>query len=283
VAEPVALLGPARVRELLDRHGLRPSKALGQHYLADPNTARKVVRLAGVRPGETVLEVGPGLGSLTLALREAGARVVAVEADARLLPALAEVLGGDPDVRVEVADALRVDLGAIAPAAGRLVANLPYNIAATLVLRVLAGVAGVEHLTVMAQREVGERLAAAPGTAAYGAPSAKLAALAEARVLAPVSRHVFVPEPHVDSVLVGIDRRAHPAMRGLDYQGVARVIDAAFAQRRKTLRNALRGLGLDAAEVESLGRDAGVDLGQRAERLDVAAFAALARQVKRPF
>jgi len=283
MAEPVALLGPARVRELLDRHGLRPSKALGQHYLADPNTARKVVRLAGVRPGETVLEVGPGLGSLTLALREAGARVVAVEADARLLPALAEVLGGDPDVRVEVADALRVDLGAIAPAAGRLVANLPYNIAATLVLRVLAGVAGVGHLTVMAQREVGERLAAAPGTAAYGAPSAKLAALAEARVLAPVSRHVFVPEPHVDSVLVGIDRRAHPAMRGLDYHAVTRVIDAAFAQRRKTLRNALRGLGLDAAEVESLGRDAGVDLGQRAERLDVAAFAALARQVKRPF
>ncbi len=283
MAEPVALLGPARVRELLDRHGLRPSKALGQHYLADPNTARKVVRLAGVRPGETVLEVGPGLGSLTLALREAGARVVAVEADARLLPALAEVLGGDPDVRVEVADALRVDLGAIAPAAGRLVANLPYNIAATLVLRVLAGVAGVGHLTVMAQREVGERLAAAPGTAAYGAPSAKLAALAEARVLAPVSRHVFVPEPHVDSVLVGIDRRAHPAMRGLDYHAVTRVIDAAFAQRRKTLRNALRGLGLDAAEVESLGRDAGVDLGQRAERLDVAAFAALARQVKHPF
>jgi 16S rRNA (adenine1518-N6/adenine1519-N6)-dimethyltransferase len=283
VAEPVALLGPARVRELLHRHGLRPSKALGQHYLADPNTARKVVRLAGVRAGETVLEVGPGLGSLTLALREAGARVVAVEADARLLPALAEVLGGDPDVRVEVGDALRVDLGAIAPAAGRLVANLPYNIAATLVLRVLAGVARVERLTVMVQREVGERLAAAPGTAAYGAPSAKLAALAEARVLAPVSRHVFVPAPHVDSVLIGIDRRTHPAMRGLDYQEVARVIDAAFAQRRKTLRNALRGLGLDAAQVEALGQAAGVDLGQRAERLDLAAFAALARQVKRPF
>jgi 16S rRNA (adenine1518-N6/adenine1519-N6)-dimethyltransferase len=283
MAEPLALLGPARVRELLDRHGLRPSKALGQHYLADPNTARKVVRLAGVRPGETVLEIGPGLGSLTLALRQAGARVVAVEADARLLPVLAEVLGDDPDVRVEVADALRVDLGAIAPAAGRLVANLPYNIAATLVLRVLAGVPGVGHLTVMVQREVGERLAAPPDTAAYGAPSAKLAALAEARVLAPVSRHVFVPEPHVDSVLVGIDRRAHPAMGGLDYQAVARVIDAAFGQRRKTLRNALRGLGLDAAQVEALGRDAGVDLGQRAERLDLAAFAALARQVKRPF
>jgi 16S rRNA (adenine1518-N6/adenine1519-N6)-dimethyltransferase len=276
------LLTPTRVRALLAGHGLRPSKALGQHYLADPNTARKVVRLAGVRPGETVLEVGPGLGSLTLALRQAGAEVVAVEADARLLPALHEALGGDQGVRVDVADALRADLAGLAPQARRLVANLPYNIAATLVLRVLTDMPGIRHLTVMVQREVGERLAAAPGTPAYGAPSAKVAALAEARVLAPVSRRVFVPEPHVDSVLVGLDRREHPALSGVGYPAVARVVDAAFAQRRKTLRNALRGLGLDAAGVEAVGRAAGVDLGQRAERLDVAAFAALARQVGRP-
>jgi 16S rRNA (adenine1518-N6/adenine1519-N6)-dimethyltransferase len=283
---PAALLTPTRVRDLLQRHGLRPSRALGQHYLADPNTARKVVRLAGVRPGETVVEVGPGLGSLTLALREAGAQVVAVEADARLLPALAEALGGKGDVRVEVADALRVDLGALAPAAEALVANLPYNIAATLVLRVLAGVPRIVRLTVMVQREVGERLAAAPGTAAYGAASAKVAALAEARVVAQVSRHVFVPEPHVDSVLLRLDRREHPALRGLGYPAVARVIEAAFAQRRKTLRNTLRGLGLDAAAVEALGRAAGVDLAQRAEVLDLDQLAALARevrQVKRPF
>src|SRR5919201_5888357 len=129
---PRELLTPTGVRALLARHGLRPSRALGQHYLADPNTARKVVRLAGVRPGETVLEVGPGLGSLTLALREAGARVVAVEADARLLPALAEALGDDPEVRVVRADAVRADLAALAPEARRLVANLPYNIAAAL-------------------------------------------------------------------------------------------------------------------------------------------------------
>jgi 16S rRNA (adenine1518-N6/adenine1519-N6)-dimethyltransferase len=280
---PAPLLTPGRVRALLDRHGLRPSKALGQHYLADPNTARKVVRLAGVRPGETVVEVGPGLGSLTLALREAGAEVVAVEADARLLPALAEALGDDPLVRVAVADALRVDLGALAPAAGALVANLPYNIAATLVLRVLAGTPRIEHQTVMVQREVGERLAARPGTAAYGAASAKVAALAEARVLAPVSRRVFVPEPHVDSVLVGLDRRQHPAMQGLAYAQVARVIDAAFAQRRKILRNTLRGLGLDAAGVEDLGRAAGVDLAERAERLGIEQFAALARGLNSPF
>jgi 16S rRNA (adenine1518-N6/adenine1519-N6)-dimethyltransferase len=280
---PRPLLTPPRVRELLARHGLRPSKALGQHYLADPNTARKVARLGGIEPGETVLEVGPGLGSLTLALRQAGAAVVAVEADARLLPALAEVLGDDPLVRIELADALRVDLAALAPEARRLVANLPYNIAATLVLKVLAEAPTISHQVVMVQREVGKRLAAAPSSPAYGAPSAKLAAQATARVLAPVSRHVFVPEPHVDSVLLGVSRRRHPAAAGLDPAELGRVIDAAFGQRRKTLRNALRGLGLDAAGVEALGVAAGVDLSQRAERLDVAAFAALAEQVKRRF
>jgi 16S rRNA (adenine1518-N6/adenine1519-N6)-dimethyltransferase len=277
------LLTPPRVRALLAAHGLRPRKALGQHYLADPNTARKVARLARVEPGETVLEVGPGLGSLTLALRDAGARVVAVEVDARLLPALDEALGGDPGVRVEVGDALRVDLARLAPDARRLVANLPYNIAATLVLRVLTEFPELAALTVMVQLEVGERLAARPGSAAYGGPSVKVAALAEARVLAPVSRHVFVPEPHVDSVLVGVERREHPALAGVGYPAVARVVDAAFGQRRKTLRNALRGLGLGSAEVAAAGRAAGVDLGQRAERLDLDAFAALARQVNRPF
>ena len=277
------LLTPTRVRELLAGHQLRPSKALGQHYLADPNTARKVARLGGAGPGETVLEVGPGLGSLTLALRQAGAEVVAVEADPRLLPALAEVLGDDPGVRVELADALRVDLAALAPGARRLVANLPYGVAAALVLKVLAEAPAITELVVMVQREVGERLAAAPGTAAYGAPSAKLAAQASARILAPVSRRVFVPEPHVDSVLLGVTRRPHPALAGLDPAELGRVVDAAFGQRRKTLRNALRGLGLDPAAVEALGRAAGVDLGQRAEQLDVAAFAALAQQVKSPF
>ena len=274
-----ALLTPGRVRELLAAHDLRPRKAMGQHYLADPNTARKVARLGGAAPSETVLEVGPGLGSLTLALREAGAEVVAVEADARLLPALAEVLGDDPGVRVEVADALAVDLAALAPAARRLVANLPYNIAATLVLKVLAEAPAIAEQVVMVQREVGERLAAAPGTPAYGGPSAKLAAQADARILAPVSRRVFVPEPHVDSVLLGVTRRPHPAMDGLEVAELGRVVDAAFGQRRKTLRNSLRGLGLDAAGVEALGRAAGVDLGLRAERLGVEQFAALARGV----
>jgi 16S rRNA (adenine1518-N6/adenine1519-N6)-dimethyltransferase len=269
------------VRALLAAHGLRASRALGQHYLVDPNTARKVVRLAQVVPGETVLEVGPGLGSLTLALREAGAGVVAVEADARLLPALAEVLGDDPRVRVVHADALRADLAGLAPEARALVANLPYNIAATLVLRVLTDYPQYRRLTVMVQREVGERLAAAPGTGAYGATSAKVAALAEARVLAPVSRKVFLPEPHVDSVLIGLTRRPHPAIAALPWATLSDVIEAAFSQRRKTLRNALRTLGLSPEQVEALGGTAGVDLGLRAERLDLPAFAALARGLER--
>jgi 16S rRNA (adenine1518-N6/adenine1519-N6)-dimethyltransferase len=263
------------VRELLAGHGLRPTKALGQNYLVDPNTARKVVRLAEVEPGETVLEVGPGLGSLTLALRAAGARVVAVEADERLLPALAEALGDDAGVRVVAGDALRLDLAGVAPNAGKLVANLPYNLAATIVLEVLTSYPGVERLTVMVQREVGERLAAGPGSDAYGATSAKVAALAEARVLSGISRKVFLPEPHVDSVLIGLVRRQHPAIAGLPWPLLDQVIDAAFSQRRKTLRNSLRGLGLDADQVERLGQQAGVDLSLRAERLGVQAFAAL--------
>jgi 16S rRNA (adenine1518-N6/adenine1519-N6)-dimethyltransferase len=268
------------VRDLLASHGLRPTRALGQNYLVDPNTARKVVRLAEVEPGETVLEVGPGLGSLTLALRAAGALVVAVEADERLLPALAEALGDDQGTRIVAGDALRLDLGELAPAARKLVANLPYNLAATIVLEVLTGCPSYQRLTVMVQREVGERLAAAPGTAAYGATSAKVAALAEARVLSAVSRKVFLPEPHVDSVLIGLVRRRHPATEGVPWPLLDRVIDAAFSQRRKTLRNSLRGLGLDAEQVERLGRDAGVDLSLRAERLGVEGFAALATALR---
>ncbi len=264
------------MRALLAAHELRPTKALGQNFLVDPNTARKVVRLAGVEPGETVLEIGPGLGSLTLALRQAGARVVAVEADERLLSALAEALGDDPEVRVVAGDALRLDLAGLAPDAHTLVANLPYNLAATIVLEVLTSFPRYERLTVMVQREVGERLAAAPGTGAYGATSVKVAALAEARLLAPVGRKVFFPEPHVDSVLVGLRRRQHPATAAVPWQALDRVIEAGFSQRRKTLRNSLRTLGLSQEEVETLGRTARVDLGLRAERLDVEAFAALA-------
>ena len=274
-----ALLTPPRVRRLLTAHRLSPHRSLGQNYLADPNTARKVARLGGAAPGRTVLEIGPGLGSLTLALRAAGARVVAVEIDERLRPALEEVIEGDPGVTIEIADALRADLAVLAPEATSMVANLPYNIAVPLVMHALHVHPGLTQLTVMVQREVGERLASEPGTKAYGGVTVKLAALAEARIVSAVSRRVFVPEPNVDSVLVSIRRREHPAMAGIEHADLARVVEAAFGQRRKTLRNALRGLGLGAAEVEAACAAAGVDPGTRAERLGVAEYAALTREV----
>ena len=273
--QPSALLTPGRVRELLARHDLRPSKALGQHYLADPNTARKVARLAEIEPGETVLEIGPGLGSLTLALRQAGAAVVAVEADPRLLPALAEVLGDDPGVRVEVADALRVDLAALAPEATRMVANLPYNIAATLVLKVLAEAPAIAHQLVMVQREVGERLVARPGEEAYGAVSVRVAYRADARVLRRVPADVFWPRPKVDSVLVRLDPR--PPAVNVDLAALFAVVDEGFAERRKTMANALRRLGRDAGEAAEILRAVDPDPSVRAERLGLDAFAAIAR------
>jgi 16S rRNA (adenine1518-N6/adenine1519-N6)-dimethyltransferase len=267
------LLTPGRVRELLARHELRPSKALGQHYLADPNTARKVARLGGVEAGETVLEVGPGLGSLTLALREAGAQVVAVEADPRLLPALAEVLGDDPGVRVELGDALRVDLAALAPTARRLVANLPYNIAATLVLKVLAEVPAIDHQVVMVQREVGERLAATPGTKAYGIPSVLVALRAHAEVVGRVSPEVFLPRPRVESALVRIERRAEPAT-GADPVLLTELVRQGFGQRRKMLRRSLDGR---VSEAQFAAAEVAMDA--RPEQLDVVAWGRLAEAV----
>jgi 16S rRNA (adenine1518-N6/adenine1519-N6)-dimethyltransferase len=274
-----ALLGPSRVRELLAAHDLRPHRSMGQNYLADPNSARKVARLGGAAPGVTVLEVGPGLGSLTLALRAAGAEVVAIELDDRLVPALEEVLAGDPGVRIVVGDAMKADLAEVAPDATELVANLPYNIAAPLVIRVLTGFPHLAGLTVMVQREVGERIAAGPGTDPYGAVSVKVAALADAKVVSPISRRVFVPEPNVDSVVISVRRRPHPALAGLAYAAFARVVEAAFAQRRKTLRKALTSLGLPPAAVEAACVAAGIDPSERAERLGVDEFAALTRSL----
>lgn len=284
------LLTRPRVRALLTEHDLVPTRALGQNYLVDPNTSRKVARLGGARPGLPVLEIGPGLGSLTLALREAGAAVTAVEVDGRLVPALRRVIGDDQHVRVHVADALRADLAALAPGVRTLISNLPYAVATPIIMRVLSTFPQFDELTVMIQREVGERLAAAPGTDAYGAVSAKVAALADARVAASVSRHVFMPEPRVDSVLVRLTRRPHPAL--LDeaapgtssgpvlpelYPRYAQVVEAAFAQRRKTLRNTLRRLVPDVALVEHVCTGASIDPGVRAERLGVPEFAALTR------
>lgn len=286
-AVPDRLLGPAEVRRLLAEHGLRPSRALGQHFVVDPNTVRRIVRLAGVGPGSRVVEIGAGLGSLTLALAAAGGTVVAVEVDRHLVPVLRSVVAGAPNVTVVQADVRDVDwaalLGASAWPRGRgapvgeppwqLVANLPYNVATPLVVELLAAAPQIGSLFVMVQREVGERLAALPGQKAYGAVSVKVAYWATASVVGRVAPTVFVPRPAVDSALVRIERRDHPAVSEsvTSYERLASVVAAGFAQRRKMLRRSLAGV-----VVPEAFEGAGVDPSTRAEDLDIQAWGRLA-------
>jgi 16S rRNA (adenine1518-N6/adenine1519-N6)-dimethyltransferase len=238
-------LTPREVADLLDRHGITPSRALGQNFVADPNTVRRIARLAGVGPGDHVVEVGPGLGSLTLALAETGAAVTAIELDRHVVPALREVVG-DHAVRIVEADAMALDWDAVLDVAAgtqpwRLVANLPYNVATPLVLDVLDRVPRIVSLLVMVQREVGERLAAPPGSAVYGIPSVRVAYWATASVVGTVPPAVFVPRPKVESALVRIERRPSPAV-DVDPTQLFLLVRTAFGQRRKMLRRSLARL-----------------------------------------
>jgi 16S rRNA (adenine1518-N6/adenine1519-N6)-dimethyltransferase len=236
---------PSAIRGLLAAHGLEPSRALGQNFVADANTVRRVARLAGVGPGDRVVEIGAGLGSLTLALLETGAAVTAIEVDRHLLgvlraqvePAGATVVQGD---------ALHLDwaslLGPVVPdRPWVLVANLPYNVATTLVLDLLAAVPQIDRMLVMVQLEVGERLAAGPGTKAYGIPSVKLRWWAEAKVVGKVPPSVFVPPPRVESALVEV-RRHPPVGEEQERAAVFTLVEAGFGQRRKMLRRSLSEL-----------------------------------------
>ena len=274
----VRLLSPADVRGLLAAHGIRPSRALGQNFLADPNTARRIVRLAGVGPGDRVLEVGPGVGSLTLALADEvgpGGSVTALELDRHLMPLLAEVLAATPNVRLEQGDALTVDYGPLLDCTSTMVSNLPYNVATPLLARLLEDVPQLDRLVVLVQREVAERLAAPPGTRQSGAVSVKVAFFARPRILATVPPTVFVPRPRVDSALVAFDRLRAPPVEVPSPARLFELAGAGFAQRRKTLRQALRArLGPGALDVLHA---AGVDPGARAEALALEEWAALAR------
>jgi 16S rRNA (adenine1518-N6/adenine1519-N6)-dimethyltransferase len=273
----VTLLGPGDVRRLAAGLGLRPTKTLGQNFVHDPNTIRRIVRVAGLADGERVLEVGPGLGSLTLGLLEAGHPVTAVEIDPRMAEALpatvAERLPG-ADLLVVAGDALRL-ASLPGPAPSALVANLPYNVAVPVVLNLLEGLPALEHALVLVQAEVADRLAAAPGSRAYGVPSVKTAWYAGATRAGAVPRAVFWPVPNVDSGLVRLVRR-RPPRTSASRAAVFAVIDAAFAQRRKTLRSALAGWAGSAVEAERRLRAAGVDPSARGETLDVAAFTRIA-------
>ncbi|MDB5621375.1 16S rRNA (adenine(1518)-N(6)/adenine(1519)-N(6))-dimethyltransferase RsmA, partial [Tardiphaga sp.] len=231
-ASPSSLLGPAEIRDLAQLLGIQPTKKLGQNFLLDANTVRRIVRIAGVTAGITVVEVGPGLGSLTLGLLETGARVVAVEIDNRLaaqLPLTVAAAAPDADLTVVTADALSIT--ALDPSPAVLVANLPYNISVPVVLHFLEHFPELVRGLVMVQAEVGQRLAAPPGSKIYGSPSAKAAWYGEFRLAGNVSRQVFWPVPNVDSVLVSFERRDAPGTEAERLSTFA-LIDAAFQQRR---------------------------------------------------
>lgn len=274
-------LTPSALVDLAGRYGIRPKRSLGQHFLIEPALARRIAGIAGVGPGDRVVEVGPGLGSLTVALAETGAEVLAVEVDQSLVPALVEAVSGFARgrVRVLVEDAVRADWASLL-AGDRwvMVANLPYNVAVPVVMRVLEGEPRVARLLVMVQREVGERLAASPGDEQYGAVSARVAYRARARVVRRVSRSVFWPRPNVDSVLVLMDRRPPPVeVEEVEEEALWRVVREAFAQRRKTMRGALVRLGLSRDQARVALEGCGIAPEARAEQLGLEAFACLAR------
>ena len=279
------LLGPVEVRSLAAALGLRPTKTLGQNFVIDPNTVRRIVRTAGVARDDVVLEVGPGLGSLTLALLPEVARVVAVEIDATLARALPVTVAERAPAYVDRLDVVPADALALTELPGppptALVANLPYNVAVPVLLHLLARFDSLRRGLVMVQAEVADRLAASPGSKTYGVPSVKAAWYADVRRAGAVSRSVFWPAPNVDSGLVALCRRDPPATSaGRDE--VFAVVDAAFAQRRKTLRAALAGWAGSAAAAEEALRAAGVDPSARGESLRVAEFARIAEQRPRP-
>jgi 16S rRNA (adenine1518-N6/adenine1519-N6)-dimethyltransferase len=236
--------------------------------VVDPNTVRRIVGAADLDPADTVLEIGPGLGSLTLGLSDAVRRVVAVEIDAGFVDALDEVLTDRSNVEVVHADAMRVSLGSLVDGGpARLVANLPYNLATPLLFHALQDPA-ITDAFVMVQREVGERWAAGVGDRAYAGVSMKLALLADVRIVMAIPRAVFLPVPNVDSVMVRVRRRAD-APRGDEASGLAALADAAFSQRRKTLRNTLRSIA-EPEVLRNAAEDAGIDLSARAETLSPA-------------
>ena len=279
---PAALLGPAQIRALAERLGVRPTKTLGQNFVHDGGTVRKIVRAAGVQAGERVVEIGPGLGSLTRGLLETGASVVAVEIDPVLAAELpATVAAHQPDAvdrfDLVLQDAMTVtELPGPPPVA--LVANLPYNVSVPVLLTFLERFDSLERILVMVQAEVADRLAAPPGSRTYGVPSVKAAWYCSAHRAATVGRTVFWPVPNVDSALVSMTRREPPTTRASRAEVFA-VVDAAFAQRRKTLRSALGAVTGDAARTEEAIRAAGVDPTARGERLDVTDFARVTEQL----
>jgi 16S rRNA (adenine1518-N6/adenine1519-N6)-dimethyltransferase len=275
------LPGRAATEKLLERNGIELRRALGQNFVVDPNTIRRIVALAGVGRGDRIVEVGAGIGSLTLGLAATGAEVVAVEIDRRLIPLLTEAVG-HLGVAVVEADALRLDFETLLSPGDRpwqLVANLPYNIATALVLQVLEDAPSIERLIIMVQAEVAERLVAAPGSRAYGQVSVRVGYFATGAILSRVGPGVFLPRPKVDSCLVELTRRREPAVAPSEasYDEIVAIVRTAFSVRRKMLRRSLAGT-IDAATFEA----AGVAPQERPERVAIEAWGRLAGWHHRP-
>jgi 16S rRNA (adenine1518-N6/adenine1519-N6)-dimethyltransferase len=277
-AAPAPLLGASDIRRLAEEIGVRPTKTLGQNFVIDGNTIRRIVSVADVHADETVLEVGPGLGSLTLGLLDAAKAVVAVEIDPVLAGKLPDTVkawrpDAAKDFHLVLADAMKVTSLPVEPTA--LVANLPYNVAVPVVLHLLQHFPSLQHGLVMVQDEVADRLAAGPGSKTYGVPSVKAAWYSSMRKAGVIGMNVFWPAPKISSGLVSFTRRDAPVTTASREQVFA-VIDAAFAQRRKTLRAALAGWAGSAAEAERCLRAAGIDPSARGEVIDITAFARIA-------
>jgi 16S rRNA (adenine1518-N6/adenine1519-N6)-dimethyltransferase len=277
---PTRLLGPAEIRDLAELLGIQPTKKLGQNFVIDANTVRRIIRIAGVEAGRTVVEVGPGLGSLTLGLLEVGARVVAVEIDARLAAQLpitvAEMHPGGSENQLTVVTADAMTVATLDPSPTVLVANLPYNVSVPVLLHFLETFPGLASGLVMVQAEVGHRLAAPPGSKVYGSPSAKAAWYGDFRLAGNVSRQVFWPVPNVDSVLVAFARHELP---GTETERLATfaLIDAAFQQRRKMLRQALAVVLGNSTTASRRIEAAGLLPTKRGEELTVLDFLSIAR------
>ncbi|TFD90441.1 16S rRNA (adenine(1518)-N(6)/adenine(1519)-N(6))-dimethyltransferase RsmA [Cryobacterium serini] len=278
-AKPVkTLLGPAEIRDLAEMLGVNPTKKLGQNFVIDGNTVRRIVKVAAVAPGDTVVEVGPGLGSLTLGMLEVGASVVAVEIDDRLaeqLPLTVELMQPGAELTVIRADALKITELPGDPT--RLVANLPYNVSVPVLLYLLEHFASIRAGVVMVQAEVGERLAAPPGNKIYGSPSVKAAWYGSFRTAGKVSRQVFWPVPNVDSILIAFERRTKPLESEELRLKTFALVDAAFQQRRKMLRQSLSVILGDSAAASAVMSAAGIDPTTRGEQLTVHDFLAIAR------
>ncbi len=265
------------IHDLLETHGLAARRDLGQNFVADPNTVRRIASLAAVGPGDHVVEIGAGLGSLTLALADTGATVTAIEVDAGIVPVLRDVVAGRDEVTVVEADAMALDWDAVVPpevpGGWVMVANLPYNVATPLICDVLDDVPQVRRMLVMVQKEVAQRFAARPGSSSYGAVSVKTAYWGRARLVATVPATVFVPRPNVESALVEIVRRDPPDTARAEMFALVR---QAFGQRRKMLRRSLQGV----VPPEAFAR-ADVDPTARPEQLPVEAWCRLADEVAR--